>query len=44
LGKQLEIGVLAPNANLKDMQDQVVSLDSLWRNGPTMVTFLRHFG
>ena len=36
---------LAPVAALLDMQGEMVELDeSVWANGPTVLTFLRHFG
>ncbi len=36
---------LAPVAALLDMQGEMVELDEpVWANGPTVLTFLRHFG
>lgn len=36
---------LAPVAALLDMQGEMVELDEpVWVNGPTVLSFLRHFG
>ncbi len=41
---RLQIGMPAPNLRLVDVEDQPVSVSDLWPNGPTVLTFLRHFG
>jgi hypothetical protein len=40
----LHKGDLAPNGTVLDVKGQPVELSSLWRGGPTLLTFLRHFG
>ncbi|MDX2138316.1 MAG: hypothetical protein SF123_09495 [Chloroflexota bacterium] len=41
---QLAVGASAPDFTLLDIEGQSVTLASLWANGPTILTFLRHFG
>jgi hypothetical protein len=41
---RLHIGASAPNLVLTGVQNQPVNLADLWPNGPTLLTFLRHFG
>ncbi len=41
---QLSVGMPAPDFTLTDKSGQSVVLSSLWQQGPTIVTFLRHFG
>jgi peroxiredoxin len=41
---QLSIGSQAPDAVLLDENGNNTALKSLWENGPTLLTFLRHFG
>jgi peroxiredoxin len=41
---QLTVGMTAPDFVLKDSTGREVSLSSLWQGGPTVLTFLRHFG
>jgi hypothetical protein len=38
------VGDAAPNVTVTDPQGQPVTLDHFWANGPTLITFLRHFG
>ncbi len=40
----LKIGAAAPDATVLDIHGQPVSLAALWPDGPTLLTFLRHFG
>lgn len=40
----LHLGQPAPDATLLDPQGHPVDLSSLWTQGPTLLTFLRHFG
>jgi peroxiredoxin len=41
---RLSIGAPAPDFTLLGVDGQPVALASLWANGPTVLTFLRHFG
>jgi peroxiredoxin len=41
---RLQIGTFAPNLTLVNVQNQPINLADLWANGPTLLTFLRHFG
>lgn len=42
--KQLTVGNMAPTGTVIDTADEAVDLASLWADGPTFLTFLRHFG
>jgi hypothetical protein len=42
--KRLQVGDAAPEWALLGMDGQAVTLSSLWAHGPTLLTFLRHFG
>ena len=44
MGKRLKIGVSAPTVTVKNLDEQELSVDELWSHGPTLLTFLRHFG
>jgi hypothetical protein len=44
MAKKLKIGDLAPNGLTLSATGEPVELQSLWANGPTLLTFLRHFG
>ncbi len=41
---RLEIGMTAPDIILTDVHNQSIHLNELWSYGPTLLTFLRHFG
>ena len=41
---QLSVGMPAPDFVLTDKDGRAVSLSNLWQSGPTVLTFLRHFG
>ena len=41
---RLQPGDIAPDYTLKTSQGDTVSLRDLWAEGPTVLTFLRHFG
>ena len=41
---RLNVGEAAPDYALLDDAGNPVSLSELWANGPTVLTFLRHFG
>jgi hypothetical protein len=41
---RLEVGVPAPDIVLTTVHNQSIHLNELWPNGPTLLTFLRHFG
>jgi len=40
----LKVGDPAPNITVLDVQGQPTALAGYWTNGPTLLTFLRHFG
>jgi len=40
----LEVGCPVPDAALLEAGDREVRLSELWRNGPAVLLFLRHFG
>lgn len=40
----LESGDAAPSVQMIDSNALTVNLDGLWQSGPTLLTFLRHFG
>lgn len=42
--RRLQSGEQAPSLTLIDKNAQDVTLNELWKNGPTLLTFLRHFG
>jgi hypothetical protein len=44
MAKQLTVGDAAPAATAINVADEPVALESLWADGPTFLTFLRHFG
>lgn len=39
-----QVGDLAPNIAVQDVDGRVLQLDTLWQDGPLLLTFLRHFG
>jgi len=41
---RLAVGAAAPESVLLDARGQQVRLSNVWRHGPTLLTFLRHFG
>ncbi len=44
MSKKLQIGDAAPNGIALAENGEPVELSGLWANGPTLLTFLRHFG
>ncbi len=42
--QRLKIGDAAPDYTLLDSEGRAVSLREAWASGPTLLTFLRHFG
>jgi len=42
--KRLKPGDKAPSGAVLTIDNQPVLLDDLWSDGPTLLTFLRHFG
>lgn len=44
MGQVLVPNSPAPEALLLNDQNQEVNLSSFWAKGPTLLTFLRHFG
>jgi hypothetical protein len=41
---KLKVGEKAPNSLVLDINGQQVALEEVWRDGPVLLTFLRHFG
>lgn len=41
---RLKPGDKAPDISVTDIHGQPVELARYWPNGPTLMTFLRHFG
>jgi peroxiredoxin len=41
---RLKPGDHAPDITLLDVHSKPVQLANYWSNGPTLLTFLRHFG
>lgn len=44
IAPRLKIGDLAPPITLEDTHGQPVAPSQYWAKGPTLMTFLRHFG
>jgi hypothetical protein len=44
MAKKLQPGAPAPPGQVVDIHGQRVMLEALWASGPTLLTFLRHFG
>lgn len=42
--QRLQVGDMAPAGVALNIQGDEVALASLWADGPTFLTFLRHFG
>lgn len=42
--RRLTPGDRAPDLTLLDVNGQPITLSDHWANGPTVLTFLRHFG
>ncbi|MCB9434738.1 MAG: hypothetical protein H6668_22475 [Ardenticatenaceae bacterium] len=42
--QRLQVGDAAPAGTALDIHGDEVSLATLWGDGPTFLTFLRHFG
>jgi hypothetical protein len=41
---KLKVGDRAPNSIVLDVNGRQVALAETWRDGPVLLTFLRHFG
>ena len=41
---RLQVGDTAPDITVTDIHGAPVELATYWKGGPTLVTFLRHFG
>jgi peroxiredoxin len=41
---RLKIGDTAPDATLLNKAGESITLSNLWQNGPTLLSFIRHFG
>jgi peroxiredoxin len=44
IAPHLTVGAAAPPIELVDKQGQTIRLADYWAQGPTLVSFLRHFG
>lgn len=44
IASHLKVGDPAPDITVLDISGERVELRDYWRNGPTLVSFLRHFG
>ncbi len=44
MGKRLQVGDYAPDGVVLDTAGQPHHLAEMWPQGPTFLTFLRHFG
>jgi peroxiredoxin len=44
LRARLAIGDAAPDVAVFDVSGRNVALSEMWRRGPVVLTFLRHFG
>lgn len=44
MSNHLQVGQHAPDVIVYDIKGQAVHLESQWSQGPTLVSFLRHFG
>ena len=45
MAEKLKVGDKAPVGTAVTVDDETITLDeSLWAEGPTLLTFLRHFG
>jgi peroxiredoxin len=44
IADHLKVGDKAPNITVSDKRGQPVEIESLWGQGPTLISFLRHFG
>ena len=44
MASKLRVGQKAPPGTVFNVAEEPVSLASLWGDGPTFLTFLRHFG
>ncbi len=46
MGKKLhlQVGDAAPNGTAVSQTGEPIELANLWAEGPTLLTFLRHFG
>ena len=42
--KQLKVGDAAPGGTALAQTGEAIQLSGLWADGPTLLTFLRHFG
>lgn len=42
--KRLKVGEAAPDLTLVNGNGQETHLSQIWSQGPTLLTFLRHFG
>ncbi|MCO5182909.1 MAG: hypothetical protein M9928_02095 [Anaerolineae bacterium] len=41
---RLSVGANAPDGTALNINGEAVEIATLWRDGPVLLTFLRHFG
>lgn len=44
MARRLKPGDPAPNVTVLDVNGHPVQLQTLWQDGPVLLSFLRHFG
>ncbi|MBC8099917.1 MAG: hypothetical protein H7Y11_10780 [Armatimonadetes bacterium] len=44
MANRLAVGASAPEGILSDVHNEEAHLSTFWAKGPTLLTFLRHFG
>jgi hypothetical protein len=44
MSKKLQVGDRAPNGTAVAVNGDLINLETLWSEGSTLLTFLRHFG
>jgi hypothetical protein len=44
MSERLSVGDLAPQVTVLDRQGQPYAINDLWRSGPVLLSFLRHYG
>jgi hypothetical protein len=44
MSKKLLVGDKAPGGTAVSRDGDLIELETLWAEGPTLLTFLRHFG
>ena len=44
MSQKLQRGNVAPAGIVLNIHEEPIDLHALWQDGPTLLTFLRHFG